>query len=61
MTLDAYFPKKRGRPPKPVESDERQDRRRYYAEQRRLRQEEMDEPLSEFDIAARIEALWRKQ
>ena len=40
---------------------DREDRRRYYAEQRRLRQEEQEEPLTPFDVAARIEGLRRRE
>lgn len=61
MTLDAHWPKKKGRPLSEETVAERKDRLRYYAEQRRRRQLEEDEPLNDFDIAAKIEGLWRRK
>jgi hypothetical protein len=40
---------------------DRKDRKRYYAEQRKLCELEQDEPLTPFDEAAIIERLWRQK
>lgn len=57
MTLDAFWPKKKaGRPRKKKTV---KDRIEEIRQERRLA--EKAEPLSDFDMAAKIEGLWRKR
>lgn len=58
MTLEPYYPKRHGRPPK---KEETVADRPFKARQEKLRQAEQEEPLTDFDLAAIAERLTRKR